>query len=193
MGTDNFRHFAQFYAPGTEHLFELLDSLEASVYKWLIREYPDPLDRLQFGRVGGEEGQQNSFLHLALVQVPASVIQHEDDSFSLAHPLLLGKDTEQEEKDILVHRRGEPKRRTAALRVDKGREIGPLVAGIYHRPGPLTPRCPASAKYRLKANPVLIHGPEFYFGVWVLAFLATYEALELYFDPGLFTMEIAVG
>src|SRR5699024_6506450 len=95
MRSDDIRHVAEFYAPGAEVLLEFFYRVVATVHEGFITEHPEPLCRLQFGRVGREKVKADALWNLTLIQVPASVIQHQDDPLPLTHPLLLGKGTEQ--------------------------------------------------------------------------------------------------
>ena len=91
--------------------------------------------------------------------VPAGVVQDQDDELALAGPDLLGERGQHRAEQLGVHPGADEPDHLAGARVDEAVEVEPLVAVPPDRDRPPAPRRPPPAQDRLQAEPVLVERP----------------------------------
>lgn len=121
---------------------------------------PDVLDRVQFRAIGRERDEGDVVGNDQRVSaVPAGSVEHQHGLGAQRNGSgYLGK--------MGVHRGGvgeghDEARRRAALRADRTKYVGPLVAGVARRPRPGSAFCPDAGERALLADARLVLEPDF--------------------------------
>ncbi len=140
---------------------EIIERAERLVGDPLIGQGPQALTGLQFGRIGRQEEQMDTFGHHEFFAgMPAGLIQDQQDALRWACADGLGELRQRNREHIRPHRRQEQPLRLSGSRLHETVEVEPLEAmldgdtraGAFARPDP--------AQNRFESNAMLIGRPQ---------------------------------
>ena len=92
--------------------------------------------------------------------MPPSPVEHQHNALALACPHRLDELGEHDGERLNRHRGEQEPDRPTGGRMDKGREVAPLVARLHHRARALATVAPAPARDGREADPVLVGRPQ---------------------------------
>ena len=119
------------------------------------------LGRLQLGRVGREELPHDAVRHDELVaDVPAGLIQNQDDQLVLAGPDRLAEGGQHRAEQVGVDRGADEPDHRPGARVDEAVEIEPLLAVLPDRDRALALGRPLPPQDRLQTDAMLVERPD---------------------------------
>jgi hypothetical protein len=152
--------------PRSQGSLQLAQGLKDAIRYGLVDQRPQMLRGLQFGRVGRERNQGDSLGHLhGRLQVPAGLVQDQQNAFSPTRPLFFGEGVEQQLEDGRIQLRDEPKGGRPLLGTDEGDDVGPLIAPPHRADRALSAQRPEHAQDRNQPEAMLVFGPELDLGL----------------------------
>lgn len=150
-------------------LLQFIERREDSVGERLVGKRPEPLGRLDLGRIRWQERQVDALWKLQVsTAMPSGPIQNQHDLFGESCSHLVGKSRQGAGEHLDIDRGQDEPTGFPALWMHKSKDVHPLIAlgdGGLHRG---SRRRPDSSQDGLEANAMLIHRPQFDLGVWVL-------------------------
>ena len=162
VSSDQFGGFAQIEASLGEAVGERMNIGEAAVGDGLVGERPEAFGGVQLRRVGRQKEKDEPLGRFDfLADVPAGVIEDEDDDLGATNAAFLGEGLERFLEGRDVDGVEEIPDHLARAWFDKAIEIEPLVAVVGAGDRSLAPRRPDAAGERLQAEAVLVEGPDF--------------------------------
>ena len=152
-------------------VLQYLQILEVPIGECFIGQRPQPLGRLQFRCIRGQEAQVYPRWDVDLgTGMPARAIESYQDLLARPRADRSGELGQGEREGGDRHGRQQQPPGPTRIRMDKGIEIAPLVAMLDDRLGALAPGAPDPAHDRLEPDAVLVGRPQLYgvLGIGVL-------------------------
>jgi hypothetical protein len=142
------------------HRLELIEIAEMAIDQGGIRELPQVLGRLKFGRMGGQEEQMNVLRHRqAVAGMPASSVEYEHDLLVRPRASRLGQRLQLDGAVGGGDAGGQMPDGAARGGQHKGDEGAPLGACLDRGDGSLAWEGPDALQEGLEADAVLVDGP----------------------------------
>ena len=144
------------------HLFQFIQRREHPIGQWLVGERPQPLCRLDLGRIGREEQQLDTWGKRDCgTFVPSCAIQQQDDLFVRPSSDLLGKQRQGLGEHLPIDCWQKQPGGTPAFGMNKGEDVHPLIAWGHWRFDRRSFWGPDASENGFEANAMLIHTPQF--------------------------------
>lgn len=151
-----------------EHRVERSEIRERAVGQGLVGEGPEPLGRLEFGRIGRLQLQVHAGRQVHLrTAVPARLVHDEQDLLGRAGPNLFREVRQRAVKSRNVDCRHEQPVGIPRLRLHEAVDVFPFVPGAHERARAVPPARPDAAQDGLEPYAVFVFRPEFDLGVGV--------------------------
>jgi len=140
---------------------EFVEGCDMPVDDRLIDERPEPLGRLEFGRVGRQKDEANPIGDDQVFgTMPARIVEHEDDAALATRAGLAREGGEQFGEEGLREAAAKVPDRLTAGRLHEGRDVQPLITVMAKGDGLLADGGPDAAPERLQAEAMLVLSPD---------------------------------
>jgi hypothetical protein len=139
---------------------QLVERVERLIGQTFIRQWPQALTRLQFGRIGRQEEQMDALGHYQLVaSMPACLIEDQQHPLGRACADNVGEVRQGKREHIRSHRRQEQPLGLSGSRLHKTVDVEPLKALLDSDTGSGAFTHPDPAQHGLEPDTVLIGRP----------------------------------
>lgn len=142
-------------------LLQFVEGRKCAIEQRRIGQRPKALGRLEFRRVGGQEGQGDALRHLKIgAGMPPRIVEHEQDMMIGTSPHLTRKGCQDLREARSVDGGHQQPTGGTRRRTDKAIEIEPFIPLMHRRDGTGSSSCPHPPPERFEANTMFIERPE---------------------------------
>ena len=132
--------------------------------KGLIGELPEAFSGLEFGGIGGKDGEKALGKAEGLAGVPGGSVELEKDGFGGADLEGFGEVAQDKFEGTGGEFREDVLPSLSSLRLNEGIKVEPLILILHHSDGPPTLGCPDRPQHRMQADPMLVKCPQLHGG-----------------------------